>query len=286
MIYTKDDTKTTYYFERNIFGDITSIYDKDGVLKASYTYDAYGNCTVSDSSTNNIGRENPFRYRGYYYDVETNLFLVSSRYYSPELCRWISPDDIEYLDPESVNGLNLYCYCFNNPINYIDLDGHAPKWLRNVLDIGLYIVSAAIAVGVGIGVSGGEGPVGGIAAGVETFSALNNLTNAIYYNYISDGSSAMTSNSYRDGYINRWDRLDYVKEQTGQDKFNTTTWMYFSEYNLHMYGWYLTSWALGKNIPLISDFAKSTSDADITAGKWDSRWYVNIGIVILGLLGL
>ena len=48
------------------------------------------------------------------YDVVTNLFLVASRYYSSELCRWISPDDIEYLDPESVNGLNLYCYCKND----------------------------------------------------------------------------------------------------------------------------------------------------------------------------
>ena len=65
-----------------------------------------------------LGYRNPLRYKGYYYDSETNLFLVSSRYYSPELCRWISPDDIEYLDPESVNGLNLYCYCFNDPMNY------------------------------------------------------------------------------------------------------------------------------------------------------------------------
>ena len=60
--------------------------------------------------------------------VETNLFLVSSHYYSPKLCRWISPDDIENLDPESVNGLNLYCYCFNNPINYINHDRHFP-WI-------------------------------------------------------------------------------------------------------------------------------------------------------------
>ena len=52
----------------------------------------------------------------YYYDVETQLYWVSSRYYSPELCGWISPDDIEYLDPKSVNGLNLYCYCYNNPV--------------------------------------------------------------------------------------------------------------------------------------------------------------------------
>ena len=174
----------------------------------------------------------------------------------------------------------------NNPIMYYDPSGHAPEWLIDVLDIGLYIVSAAIAVRVGIVVSGVVGPTLGIAAGVVTFGALNNLANGIYYNYISDGKSELTSSSYRDGYVNRWDRLDYVKQQTEQSKFNTTAWMYFSEYNLHMYGWYLTGWALGKNIPLISDFAKSTSDADITVGKWDSRWYVNVGIAILGLLGL
>ena len=56
--------------------------------------------------------------------VETGWFWLSSRYYSPELCRFISPDDIEYLDPKSLNGLNLYCYCANNPINHIDPDGH------------------------------------------------------------------------------------------------------------------------------------------------------------------
>ena len=56
--------------------------------------------------------------------VETEWFWLSSRYYSPELCRFISPDDIEYLDPESINGLNLYCYCLNNPISYADPSGH------------------------------------------------------------------------------------------------------------------------------------------------------------------
>ena len=56
--------------------------------------------------------------------VETSLFWLSSRYYSSELCRWISPDSIEYLDPSSINGLNLYCYCVNNPVMYVDSSGN------------------------------------------------------------------------------------------------------------------------------------------------------------------
>ena len=44
--------------------------------------------------------------------------MMGHRYYSPELCRFIQPNDIEYLDPSSINGLNLYCYCMNNPVNY------------------------------------------------------------------------------------------------------------------------------------------------------------------------
>ena len=56
--------------------------------------------------------------------VETGLFWLSSRYYSPELCRFISPDDVGYLDPASISGLNLYAYCMNDPINYVDPTGH------------------------------------------------------------------------------------------------------------------------------------------------------------------
>ena len=59
---------------------------------------------------------NPFRYRGYYYDIETNLFLVTSLYYSPELGRFIQPADVSTLNSSSINGLNLYSYANNNPI--------------------------------------------------------------------------------------------------------------------------------------------------------------------------
>ena len=63
------------------------------------------------------------RYRGYYYDTETGLYWVQTRYYNPDWCRWISPDSISYLDPETPHGLNLYLYCGNDPVNYVDPSG-------------------------------------------------------------------------------------------------------------------------------------------------------------------
>ena len=117
MKYTKGSNTNTYYFERNILGDVLGIYDLNGNLKVKYLYDAYGNCTVSNETTDQqLAKVNPIRYRGYYYDVETNLALVSSRYYSPELGRFIQPADVSSLNPQSINGLNLYTYAVNNPI--------------------------------------------------------------------------------------------------------------------------------------------------------------------------
>ena len=98
-----------YIYQRNIQGDIIRIYDVEtDEVVVEYSYDAWGNQNVKNKNEDNIGDINPIRYRGYYYDKETQLYWVSSRYYSPELCRWISPDSIEYLDPQSINGLNLY----------------------------------------------------------------------------------------------------------------------------------------------------------------------------------
>ena len=74
---------------------------------------------------------------------------MGQRYYSPELCRFIQPDNIEYLDPSSINGLNLYCYCMNNPIMYYDPSGHAPEWLKTGIVIGVSVLSVALIVMTG-----------------------------------------------------------------------------------------------------------------------------------------
>lgn len=85
-----------------------------------------GWCAIK-TNINNIATINPFRYRGYYFDSESNLYYLNSRYYDPEIDRFISPDSIDYIAPECVNGLNLYIYCRNNPIRYIDKYAHDPE---------------------------------------------------------------------------------------------------------------------------------------------------------------
>ena len=152
---------TPYYYVRNKLGDVLCLVDKNGQVVSKYAYDPYGMVTVLDgvgnknTSTTFIGNINPIRYKGYYYDVETQLFYCNSRYYSPELCRFISPDSIEYLDPQSINGLNLYCYCMNNPIMYADPSGHFVITLSAVL--------WAAAIGAAIGAVSGA-VYGGITA--------------------------------------------------------------------------------------------------------------------------
>ena len=124
-----------YYYVRDIFSTIIGLTDSSGNLVTKYHYDAYGNIIKIDGNLV-IANQNPFIYKGYYYDVETGLFWLSSRYYSPELCRFISPDSVDYLDSSSINGLNLYAYCGNDPINRYDPTGHAWDVILDIFSIG------------------------------------------------------------------------------------------------------------------------------------------------------
>ena len=113
---------TDYIYRKNVLGDITHILDMNGNVVEEYAYDAWGNCAIV-KDTAGIAEVNPYRYRGYYYDVETKLYYLKTRYYDPEVGRFISQDDVSYLDPEHINGLNLYAYCLNNPIMGVDPTG-------------------------------------------------------------------------------------------------------------------------------------------------------------------
>ena len=143
---------TLYTYEKDVFGNVISILDRDGRRMVQYMYDAWGNHKIVDgygntiTSSTHIGNINPIRYRSYYYDTETGLYYLQARYYDPVIGRFISPDDVDYIDPEVINGLNLYAYCGNNPVMNIDPTGHS------AVIIGL-IIGAIIGVVVGFGVA-------------------------------------------------------------------------------------------------------------------------------------
>ena len=118
-----------YYYIHNGQGDIIGILDSSGTQIVSYVYDSWGKLvSISGSQAETIGEANPFRYRGYYYDTETGLYYLNSRYYDPEVGRFLNADgEIANIGGE-VSGYNLFSYCFNNPVNMSDFISQWPNW--------------------------------------------------------------------------------------------------------------------------------------------------------------
>ena len=108
-----------------------------------YAYDAFGNCKVL-LDTAGLSTVNPIHYRSYYYDHETKLYYLNARYYNPQWRRFISPDSTEYIDSENPNGLNLYVYCHNDPINFADPTGHSVALIL----LGAFVLGAVTSGGV------------------------------------------------------------------------------------------------------------------------------------------
>ena len=121
-----------YYYMYNIQGDVIGIWDNNGNIVARYNYNAWGKpISVTDgngndvsSNSSHIANINPIRYRGYYYDQETGFYYVGSRYYDPDVGRWINADGQLNMD-SGVLGANLFAYCGNNPINRFDPTGYS-----------------------------------------------------------------------------------------------------------------------------------------------------------------
>ena len=116
----------SYYFLKNLQGDVISILDSGRNRVAEYLYDAWGVCTVvNDETEEGIAEVNPFRYRSYYYDSETGLYYVSSRYYDPEIGRFLNSDDPMYgCIPTNKCTHNIFQYCNNSPVVFSDKNGN------------------------------------------------------------------------------------------------------------------------------------------------------------------
>lgn len=131
-------TPVRYYYRTNAQGDVKQIVDSNYNVVAYYAYDAWGKLlAVLDGNDNPItdsshfANVNPFRYRGYVYDTETGFYYVYSRYYDPEIGRYLNADSVIAGVGGSVQGYNLFAYCFNNPVNMSDSSGHWPQWIKD-----------------------------------------------------------------------------------------------------------------------------------------------------------
>ena len=119
---TANGTDTEYFYVKNLQGDILKVITATGTEAATYTYDAWGRVLTS---TGDLADINPLRYRGYYYDTETGLYYLQSRYYDPEVSRFINPDSFATTDVDGVLSANMFAYCENNPVTRSDSTGCA-----------------------------------------------------------------------------------------------------------------------------------------------------------------
>ena len=117
--YAMQVNGTTYYYVTNLQGDVMGLVDTSGNSVASYTYDPYGKVLTA---TGELADKNPLRYRGYYYDSESGLYYLQSRYYDPATRRFVNADAYASTG-QGIIGTNMFAYCLNNPVMYIDSRG-------------------------------------------------------------------------------------------------------------------------------------------------------------------
>ena len=167
---------TTYYYVLNVQGDVIGLLNANGAIAAKYTYDPWGKVTVQSSngtantSSEFIGNINPLRYRGYYYDTDTGLYYLQSRYYDPTIGRFINADVYVTTNVTGLINSNMFAYCENNPVNMVDNSG---------TDAISLVVGGYISASSSLGCANIWNPIGWAVLGVTAIVAgivlINNI---------------------------------------------------------------------------------------------------------------
>ena len=126
---------TVYYYTVNLQGDVTGIVGADGAAVVTYTYDAWGKLlTTTGTMAATLGANNPLRYRGYVYDTETQLYYLQSRYYDPQVGRFINADAFPSTG-QGIVGANMFVYCGNCPTTRTEVGGFFWDFIFDVVSL-------------------------------------------------------------------------------------------------------------------------------------------------------
>ena len=210
---TANFTDTIYYLQTNLQGDVVGIYNASGTKIYEYAYDAWGNIIKSSqvaTGGTTANEVNPFRYRGYYFDTETSLYYLQSRYYNPEWGRFLNADFAEVVSNENtLTDKNLYAYCDNNPVMRVDEDGEF--W--------------NIVIGAAVG-----GIVGGVFAGISSYAntgkvdwgsvVINAVVGAAGGAIAATGLSAIAQAGLTAVVSGAGNAADQIHKNKGLDNFN------------------------------------------------------------------
>ncbi len=121
-IYDEYGGSETYYYIKDASNTVHVLVDEDGLIVEYYCYDAFGNVKIRNKNYNLITESvygNRFLFQGREYDYDTALYYFRNRWYEPETGRWLSPDPIGIS-----GGLNLYTFCKNDPVDFMDSFGY------------------------------------------------------------------------------------------------------------------------------------------------------------------
>ena len=189
------DVWEVYFFERNAHGDIIAVYGASGTKYVSYSYDAWGNATVTyhNGGASTSAAKNPFRYRGYYYDQDLGLYYNNTRYYDSKTCRWINADKYASTG-QGMIGYNMFVYCGNNPIMLIDPTGEA--WWHWAIGAAVVVACAVAVVVTAGGAAAGIAAVSSVASGVAATTTASTIAAGAFIGAsVAYGSAALITAS-------------------------------------------------------------------------------------------
>ena len=221
---TANGADTEYFYVKNLQGDILKVITATGTEAATYTYDAWGKLLTS---TGDLADINPLRYRGYFYDTETGLYYLQSRYYDPEVSRFINPDAFATTDADGVLSANMFAYCENNPV--INEDPTGAIALTTLILIGSAVFGVATALYTGYemrqaGYGWDDTIFYSLGAGICAFGTVYTLGSSLYSLYCSMswyyGYAPITEIGTKNNSIPQeaYDTYEYVTSHNGTPK--------------------------------------------------------------------